>query len=148
MNLLIGFGNPNFSDDGLGYYIVESLREEFPSLHFLAPTSDLIGKILNKDRVVFVDAVKLGKKPGEIILFKLSPENQNLNINSSKSHSLSLNSVLKLSYELFRDEMPKEIYFVGVEAEDISTFRRELSERVKRSLPEVLKLIRMILTSP
>jgi hydrogenase maturation protease len=145
MNLLIGFGNPNFSDDGFGYYVVKSLREEFPSLHFLAPTSDLIEKILNKDRVVFVDAVKLGKKPGEIILFKLSPEN--IKVNNSRSHTLSLDSVLKLGYELFRDKMPMEIYFIGVEAENINTFRKRLSERVKRSLPEVKEIIRRIFSS-
>ncbi|SMO66294.1 hydrogenase maturation protease [Balnearium lithotrophicum] len=145
MNLLIGFGNPNFSDDGFGYYVVESLREEFPSLHFLAPTSDLINKILKKEKVVFVDAVKLGKKPGEIIFFKLSSEN--LKVNNSKSHTLSLNSVLKLGYELFRDEMSMEIYFIGVEAENINTFKKGLSERVKRSLPEVKGIIRRIFSS-
>jgi hydrogenase maturation protease len=145
MELLIGFGNPNFCDDGFGYYVVEKLRGEVPSLHFLAPTSDLITKILGKEKVVFVDATKSGKKPGKITFLKITPETSGLT--SSRSHLLSINSILKIGYELFSDKMPSKIYFVGVEAKDVNTFKRKLSKEVEGTLPEVLNLIRSIFKS-
>jgi len=60
--LIIGYGNPNREDDGIGHYAVDRLKKrlghipaiDFLTLHQLTP--DLVETIQQYDVVVFIDA--------------------------------------------------------------------------------------------
>ncbi|ADY73029.1 hydrogenase maturation protease [Desulfurobacterium thermolithotrophum DSM 11699] len=144
MKLLIGIGNPNFSDDGLGFWTVEALCGEIQAVHFLSPSLYMVKTLLGKEKVVIVDAVKLGLKPGEIVELDLT-SGQNQKLYGGNSHSVSLSEIITVGYSLFADKMPREIKFIGVEAADLETFKNELTEPVKKAFPKVVEKVKNIL---
>ena len=137
--LVVGLGNPYFSDDGLGYRAVRELCRELPAVHLLSPGTDLLRVILGKRRVAVIDAVKTGEKPGTIQVFNLK---ELKSYPKSSTHTISISDSVSLGYTLY----PEEIYLFGVEAKDITTFKRELSPEVERALPHLLKKVRSFLT--
>ena len=141
--LVVGLGNPYFSDDGLGYRAVRELRRELPAVHLLSPGTDLLRVILGKRRVAVVDAVKTGEKPGTILVFNLK---ELKSYPKSSTHTISISDSVSLGYTLYPEEMPEEIYLFGVEAKDITTFKRKLSPEVEGALPHLLKKVRSFLT--
>jgi hydrogenase maturation protease len=83
MILIIGYGNPLCSDDGVGPYAVEQLAledtlannglpgdVEYLSVHQLIP--ELAEPISRADAIIFVDAA-YGETPGEITCDELKP---------------------------------------------------------------------------
>lgn len=140
--LVVGLGNPLFSDDGLGLRVVEKLRPRFPAVHILSPTSDLLKLILGKKRVAIVDAVKLGKEPGTIFVLNLRKIRA---YPKSNTHNLSISDILTLGYTFYQEKMPEEIVLFGVEAKNIVTLKEELSEEVERAVPELVEKIRNFL---
>ena len=140
--LVVGLGNPLFSDDGLGLRVVEELRPEFPAVHILSPTSDLLKLIFGKKRVAIVDAVKLGKEPGTIFVLNLRRVRA---YPKSNTHNLSISDILTLGYTFYQEKMPEEIVLFGVEAKDIVTFKEELSKEVEGVIPELVEKIRNFL---
>ena len=142
--VLIGLGNPNFRDDGVGYWIVEAMKGEVKAVHLLSPTLNILKHLLWHERAVIVDSVAPEGTPGRVVEFLLKP-NQRTNHYGGLTHSLSLDEVITVGYMTFPDAMPPAIKFIGVEAEDISGFGASLSEPVRRSLPTVARMVREFL---
>ncbi len=142
--LILGLGNPNLKDDSIGIRIVEMLRGKVDAdTDFLTTTSfDVIYKILGYDRVIIVDAIKTGKEPGTIHV--LDVDELFVSYKFDGSHSLDLATSIKIGYEIFGDEMPKDIKIVAVEVEDVD-FGCECSEKVKKSVSKVVEIIKSIL---
>jgi len=140
--LVVGLGNPYFSDDGLGYRAVRELCRELPTVHLLSPGTDFLRVILRKRKVAVIDAVKTGEKPGTILVLNLK---ELKSYPKSSTHTLSISDSISLGYTLYPEEMPEEIYLFGVEAKDLTTFKRELSAEVKKALPELLEQVREFL---
>ena len=66
--LLIGYGNPLRSDDGLGRHVVEALGEALNGVDMLAVhqlTPELAEPVSRADFVIFVDAA-IGNTPGTV----------------------------------------------------------------------------------
>jgi hydrogenase maturation protease len=67
--LIIGYGNPLRSDDGVGWHVAGELTEQLPNSEFEVVQShqlmpELADKISHSDLVIFVDAAH-GERPGE-----------------------------------------------------------------------------------
>jgi hydrogenase maturation protease len=67
--LIIGYGNPLRSDDGVGWHVAEELTERLPNSEFEVVQShqlmpELAEKISRSELVIFVDATR-GERPGE-----------------------------------------------------------------------------------
>jgi len=142
--LILGLGNPNLKDDSIGIRIVEMLRGKVDAdTDFLTTTCfDVIYRILGYDRVIIVDAIKTGKEPGTIHV--LDVDELFVSYKFDGSHSLDLATSIKIGYEIFGDEMPKDIKIVAVEVEDVD-FGYECSEKVKKSVSKVVEIIKSIL---
>jgi len=140
--LLIGLGNPLFSDDGLGLRVVRELSPELPAVHVLSPTTDLLRLLLGKRRVAVVDAVKTGAEPGTLFVKDLKEVKS---YPKSTTHTLSVLHVFDTGYFLYPEEMPSEVFLFGVEAKDTSTYREGFSEEVERALPELVERVKNFL---
>ncbi len=148
-NAVIGIGNPNRGDDGIGKRVIEVLEKlkakgEFKDVelvHLLSSDLKLLDYLLGKNRVIIVDAIKAGFSPGEII--EINPLEDEIKFcHASGTHSLSVFEVLKIGYEFFKDEMPDELRIIGVEVEKEGFWERELSPVVEKALWKVVEFLR------
>ncbi len=144
--IVIGIGNPNFKDDGVGLKVVEELKGLVDAIHLLNVDFKVIDFLLNREKAVIVDGIKSGAKPGSII--EIDPFKTWNNIYSSGPHSFNIFEILKVGYEVFPKEMPKEIKIIGIEVQDVNTLERDCSPLVKKAIPEVIKKIKKYLEIP
>lgn len=140
---VIGLGNPLWSDEGLGYHVLEALRQEpLPpavelvdggtgGLNLLLPMTDAV-------RVVFVDAVRSGHPPGTV--FRI-PETElaTAPVRVKLSHAMGLEDVIRMYREVEGGQA--EIVIYCVEAADITTFGMELTPAVKAVVPGLVRHI-------
>jgi len=141
-SIVIGIGNPNFKDDGVGLKVVEQLDGVFNTATLLNISFQIIDCMLGYDRAVIVDGVKSGAEPGSIVEF--SPDYWE-NIYASGTHNLSIFEIIRIGYSLFPEEMPKEIKIIGIEVEDVETLSRECSPKVEAAIPEAIARIKKYL---
>ncbi len=137
--ILIGIGNPNFKDDGVGLKIVEKFEGLIDTATLLNIGFNLIDHLLGYDKAVIVDGVKTGTQPGNIIEFDV---NYWGNVYASGTHNFSIFEILRIGYSVYPEEMPKEIKIIGVEVEDVETLSRECSPSVEAAIPEAVSRIK------
>ncbi len=137
--VVIGIGNPNFKDDGVGLRIVDEFENKIHTVKLLNISFELIDSMLGYDRAIIVDGVKTGKEPGSIIEF--TPDYWE-RVYASGTHSLSIFELIRIGYSLYPEEMPKEIKIIGVEVEDVETLSRECSPSVEAAIPEAISKIK------
>jgi|GEM_PF-470418 hydrogenase maturation protease len=141
-SILVGIGNPNFCDDGLGFWVVKAMEREIDAIHFLSPTLNMLNYLLGYELAIVTDGVKSGKvAPGTLIEFTINPGEKRSYFGGS-THSLSLIEVIATGYETFGNDMPRHIRFMGIEVEDIRTFKNSLTEPVKKAFPDLIEKIR------
>jgi hydrogenase maturation protease len=144
--LICGFGNRLRRDDGMGSYVVDQLAErELPDYITLRDfgTSGFRAalEIGDYDRVIVIDAIRAGGKPGTLYRMVLVDENIACN-NLSGSFVISLHEVgleKALATASFAGRFPKEVVILGCEPDDIS-FGLTQSKIVKGAVKQLLEL--------
>lgn len=145
--LICGFGNSLRRDDGLGAYVIDQLAErELPDYITLRDfgTSGFRAalEIGNYDRVIVIDAIRAGGKPGTLYRMVLGYENMVSN-NLPGSFVISLHEVgleKALATAFFAGRFPKEVVILGCEPEDVS-FGLTPSKIVKGAVKRLLELV-------
>lgn len=140
MRLIIGCGNLLFKDEGIGVHVIEylnqkNLPEGIELLDGGTAGIDLIGFIQNAEKVVIIDAVKAGGKPGEISCFTPQDFETEASLKTSL-HDITLKDVFRLIQKL--GPLPK-IKIIGIEPKDIDC-GTELSPELKEMLPKISEL--------
>jgi hydrogenase maturation protease len=104
--LIIAYGNPLRSDDGLAWVAAESLREQLPReeveilcLQQLGP--ELADPISACECVVFIDAAGSQGAPGKIQIQQLSTETTGPIPLSSFCHAVAPDAILRLTAQLY-----------------------------------------------
>lgn len=144
---IIGCGNPIAGDDGIGVYIINKLKglslpEGITLLEGGTDPLNLLQMLRAAPKAILVDAVKGAGKPGEVVL--LTPDQLDLHPQEGLSlHQFNLAHVLSLGYNLYPEEMPKEILVVAIEAFDTTPGNLELSAPVKKAVPQAIQIILM-----
>lgn len=121
-------------DDGIGIYVVEELMRENTksNLHFVIGESDIdycLEQIDGATLVIIIDAVVIGKKPGEVTVFSISElsEQQSLNISP---HNLHLFNVLSQQREWMKGVI------IGIEPFEIC-FHIGLSQTLEQKFKQI-----------
>ncbi|MCB2195406.1 MAG: hydrogenase maturation protease [Bacteroidetes bacterium] len=129
--LFVGIGNVLKSDDGVGVFISNRIKEKstIQKLTVEVSIENYIGKInaINPDVLILIDCVDFGKKPG---YYNLIPANE-LKDYTLNTHNISLKRIS----ELFK--MP--VYILGIQPKSID-FGEELSETVLNAVHEILEI--------
>ena len=141
--LIIAYGNPLRSDDGVAWRAAEVLREKFPPaeieiacLHQLAP--ELAETVSRFSCVIFVDAASSPEGiPGEIRVEELGSKNP-ADSASYFSHALSPHAVVRLAETLYR---AKPRAFAVAVAGKKYDHGEELSPAVASALPQIVTRI-------
>jgi len=141
--VVLGMGNMLLKDEGIGVHVVHALqRVPSPSNVVLevvdggtlpdAPFS--LGEV---DKLIVVDAVQGGGKPGAIYRFR--PEDIRLDDRILTSlHQISLLENLWMT-ERF-GQKPKEVVIIGIEPKDMN-WGLELSAKLQQRVPRMIKVV-------
>jgi len=148
--LVLGVGNPILSDDGVGIHVARELKKrEMPGVdveELAASGLELLDAVRGYDKVVIIDAIQTTKgKPGE--LYVLEEKDFEKSIHGSSPHGINIATALALGRKLVPNEMPKEVVFFAVEAEDLVNVSERLTPKVAKALPRIVEKVRKELSS-
>ena len=142
VSAVIGLGNPLMGDDGFGLAALARLRDEW--LLQGVELADggtwgmsLLPLIEDADRIVLLDAIAAGAKPGEVVVL----ERERLPIYLTRKlspHQVDIRDVLAAA-EL-RGTLPQETVAIGVEPKSIE-MGLELTEEVDASIDAAVETV-------
>ncbi|MEW6108785.1 MAG: hydrogenase maturation protease [Nitrospirota bacterium] len=134
--LILGVGNPLYTDDGLGNKIIEIINERyrFPETVRLIDSgsiTDLIDFIFDYRYIIVIDTIIAGKKSGEIMSFSL-------NEMSAPSNSLTHSTGLIEGLQKMKER--PDIFFICIEPCDLSP-GTALSDKVSEKISDIINMI-------
>ena len=140
--LILGVGNELLTDEGVGVHTVKELSKKQlpPEVEVMDGGTDgfsLINVIVEADRLILIDCVKGGSKPGTIYKIDIEDAPSCSDKFKTSVHQISILEVIHLS-ELV-GKTPETTVF-GIEPKSIST-SMELSPEVKAKIPRVIELV-------
>ena len=145
---IMGFGNPVRSDDGIGMYVIEKLKEiigENDTINIFdmgTAAFEILFGLKGHQKIILVDAVVNSNEPVGT-LFKVpasevlaAPEDNPLVF----LHSMKWNQALSYAKKILQDEYPEDIqvYLIAVENTKLEV---DLSKEVQDAGDKVVKLI-------
>lgn len=137
--VVIGIGNIFRSDDGVGPYIIDKLKEanisknvELKNLE--SATIDILNVIEGAFTVIVIDSIECSTKIGKIHEFQL--EDLPDHTNSFNLHNIGLKTLFLIAKKIER--YPKNLRFYGIEIKDVS-YNNQLSAEVKKSAKKLVK---------
>ncbi|NEN91339.1 MAG: hydrogenase maturation protease [Okeania sp. SIO3H1] len=145
MLTIIGCGNLNRSDDGVGVIIAQRLQQyltEHPHPNVRVYDSGTAGmevmfQARGTQQLIILDASATGSEPGAI--FKVpSSELEALPEPSYSLHDFRWDNALAVGRKIFREDFPQDVIVYLIEAEYLD-FGLELSSVVQRSAEKVFQ---------
>jgi hydrogenase maturation protease len=140
--LILGIGNILLKDEGVGVHVVNKLKEmplpdNIEVLDGGTAGLDLVDFIAGRKKLVVIDAVNAGGKPGTI--YRLTEENLNIKPKAIMSfHEIDFMDALLMSETM--GGKPEEIVVIGVEPKDMSD-GVELSPEIEERIPRIIELL-------
>jgi hydrogenase maturation protease len=141
--LVLGVGNILLSDEGVGVRVIQKLEADYDFSENVRLYDGgtlglrLLDPIVEADTVIVVDAVKGGCAPGTVYRI---PEEEIPKKIPYKSSLHELNLVETLAYAEVLGNKPQSV-IIGIEPETITDWSTELSDSVRRGLPEAISLV-------
>jgi len=146
---IIGIGNYSMGDDSVGLQIVEYIDEHLPEREFevidMSDNGLNLVAYLNEEteRILFVDCVKMGKAPGETLVFspdEVRTDKALANISTHEGDMIKIIQMLQgLGYVL------PPMRFFGIEPESCEAGLGELSGTLQARLPEYVHAVTTLL---
>jgi len=136
--VIVGVGNPLLGDDGVGIVVARELMKRklprFVDVMELGTRSlEILTRIEGYSKVVFIDAVRSGKAPGSVTVFRAGKALVSGPENLMSLHELDLVATIRIGR--LTEKLPKSTIIVGIEPERIDT-GLSLSQAVSRSVLE------------
>lgn len=138
--LVLGIGNLVMSDDGAGVRVVQELQKRYrfpPHVEIMDGGTlglDLLPKLEGIERLLVVDAVETGGKPGTLV--RLLGEELPIALQTKISpHQMGLKDLLAVA-ELM-GHAPREMVLVGIQPASIE-MGDELSNNIAEQLEEMI----------
>ena len=141
--LILGIGNLLQKDDGIGVHVVQYMQNNNISLPKNVELLDggtagfaLIPYMIDCDKLIIIDALKVKDKPGSIYRFdgkQLMVKSPNVSL-----HEMGIAEVLKV---LQIQGASPDVEVIGIVPEDINSLDIAPSPLVAKSIPKVVNLI-------
>ena len=148
--LVLGLGNVLLKDEGVGVHVAGELQKHVLSCNVEVIDGGTAGLdvLLSQqglDKLVVIDAMRAGKKPGTIYKTRLKAEEKDklTQIFSEAEPKISLHQVGLLDALSVAEKMnhaPEEIVIIGVEPKEMD-YGLELTEPVKQRLAEIVNMV-------
>jgi len=144
--LVVGLGNPNLGDDGVGWRVAEEVKKQLPpnlsvdvdclSLGGISLMEHFIGY----EHVILVDAFALEEPIGSILMLKLNDLPNYSAFHTASVHDTPLQTAIKLGKSLGA-QLPDDVTVVGIATKHVSVFRKALSLPVEQAVPQAAKFV-------
>lgn len=160
--LIVGLGNPILGDDGVGWKVAEAVKRELEIGELqtqspILPSSidvdcfalgglSLMERLVGYDRAIVIDAVQTQKPPGTVACFRLEDFPDHAGANLTAAHDTSLPKALALGRQLGA-HLPREVWVVGIEAEQLYDFSETLTPAVEAAVPRAVQQTLALVTS-
>jgi len=144
--LILGIGNILLRDEGIGVHVVHQLQnEDMPdNVEIIDGGTTALDILLSQEglhKLVVIDAVRAGNKPGTVVKFEIRNSKFETPIfrqSQLSLHQLDLFDAIAVAEKM--DTLPEEIVVVGVEPAEID-LGLELTEKVAQSIPQVIEQV-------
>jgi len=146
--LVLGVGNLLWADEGVGPRLIDLLRQRGRT--GAAELVDggtqglyLLPMLTSSDRVLLLDAVDMGRPPGEIVVLEdegISALGQGRPLSL---HQTSLHDLLAAAALIGR--MPPWLRLVGIQVADTNDWGRPLTPAIELALPKAAEIVEEIL---
>ena len=138
---MVGVGNLLLKDEGIGVHIAHALQQiDIPHNVKIVDggtSPDLPHYLKDIDKLIIIDAVKAGGKPGTI--YRFHPYDLNIESEGIISlHELGLAQSLKMMRLM--GNAPKETVIIGIEPKEID-WGTELSAELQQKIPEIINIV-------
>jgi hydrogenase maturation protease len=139
--LIVGMGNLIYKDEGIGVHVVQEMKKMELSGHIElldigTSTMDLIAYLGGVKKLVVIDAMKAGGKPGTV--YKCKPEDLIPEGEESVSlHEIGLIETLTMAKKMGREI---ETVIIGVEPE-VMDWGMELTKEVEKMIPSIIEAV-------
>ncbi|HUW42669.1 MAG TPA: hydrogenase maturation protease, partial [Thermoplasmata archaeon] len=135
---------PILTDDGIGIIVAREIAERhIPGVDVDEATAsgiEVMEMMLDYEKVVIVDATMFpNREPGEIM--RLKEEDFSHTVHGSSPHGVNLSTAIALGRKTSPERMPREIVFIAMQAEDVSTFSEKMTAKVEKRLPDFVDLV-------
>ncbi len=142
--LVLGMGNPILSDDAVGLLVARRVAEgPLPDGVEVRESEQgglrLLDLVRGFTRLIIIDALKSGRRPGDVIVF--GEDDFAGGHRYGSAHSISLRTALEVGRRLGY-EMPDRVTVFAIEADDVETFGERLSPPVAEAAARVVELVR------
>jgi len=142
--IIAGAGNRLLGDEGIGLHIIDNLSQiPMPSnVNIIDCGCDLFGLMsyLNKpQKIIIVDAIRAGGKPGEIYRFDYS-KLATTRDETQSGHQIGTIDVLRLLKSVYPVLADSEITVIGMEPKTLE-LGNNLSKEVKERIADVTRLV-------
>jgi hydrogenase maturation protease len=140
--LVIGVGNTLRGDDGVGPAVIAALEARgLPGAQLISCQGDglqLIETWKHADRVMLIDAVTSGGKPGAVYRFDALAQALPAELSFSSTHAFGVVEAIELARAL--DHLPSHLVIYAVEGKHFSIGAR-LSPEVEGALDELVERV-------
>lgn len=140
--LVIGIGNPYRSDDAAGLIAARRIKERVPDyVEVIEESGDgaaLMEAWKGSGKVILVDAVSSGQKPGTVYRFDAGAQSIPTKFFHYSTHAFSVAEAVELARELNR--LPAQLIVYGIEGKNYES-GFELSPEVESSVKEVVNRV-------
>jgi len=138
MRLLVGVGNPDQRDDGVGLWVVREVARQRPDLAVRELRGDgagLLSLFEESDDLIVVDAVRGQSEPGRIVRLDALREPPPSRFLRCTGHTFGIAEAVAMAGVL--DRLPRRLLILGVEGEDFS-WGQDLRPAVAASAAELV----------
>jgi len=140
--VILGIGNVLLTDEGIGVHVAnELMKKELPSnISVVEGGTDgfrLLNVITEADRLIVIDAVKGGGKPGTIYRFNIEDVKNAPSGFKTSVHQIGILEVIDLSNLI--GKTPKTT-IIGIEPKSLE-MSLELSPEIKEKIPKIIELV-------
>ncbi len=140
--LVIGIGNSLLMDEGIGVHIINELEQcELPQNVEIYDGGTggfkLIDLTHGANKVIFIDAVEIGKEPGTVTTFKSEDVRSKYPKKKYSLHDTDILEVIKMIQLL---DNPPEIEIVGIQPKTVN-YGILLTEELEISVPNIIKTV-------
>jgi len=142
--LVLGIGNLLLKDEGIGVHTVRKmmkmpLPDNVEIIDGGTASLDLISYLEGRKKVIVIDCVRGGDKPGTI--YRLTPKEIEKDERKILSlHQVDFQQTLHLADKLGKN--PPEVVIYGIEPQNYSSWGMELSLVIKKRIPKIIELVK------
>jgi hydrogenase maturation protease len=139
---VLGIGNLLLQDEGIGVHLVERLHQVIDNASVNIVDGGTCPDFLclledNLDKLIIIDAVKNGDKPGTIYRFNFDV----VDLEGAPPFSVhDIGVIDSLRTMALFDKQPKSTVVIGIEPKTID-FGLDLSPEVEKELPRMIELV-------